>query len=1081
MIVFSGTFVRWKAVLLTALALSAPVAFAQLPGGTWQYHWGDEFSGTALDSSKWHNGFPDWGMSTAAPTQIRQDHVNLGDGELTLKASRLSAGGAEPFAGGIISSYQKHNISGGSNYIEARILLPDTPGSWPAFWGLYTGWPPEADIMEYPIDTAAGSGYNQDQYHTAFHYSTGSGNAAGAGQVNPGSAGDLGGTYHNFGMEWREDDWVGFYFDGQRVSEFGNDAAIEQMQHMYLILNYAVGGWPGSPNTTEWPIGHIDETKVDWVRVWKSATAKTSDWNYTGPSENVQWDTAANWTSGAPNLGGVTSTFDSVSAGAQNVDLPGRRTLSVVNFDGSTRYRLGNLGDRLVLAFGNNGSLRPEVHVAATTTTEHEIAADLEFAGGLDLHNASSHPLRFTGSVMGGGGDVRVDGPGVVTFEGNNSYTATTLVGVGQGPGVALARGTNSFGVGGTVVIGDAGNNTTARIELENGAQVSNNLAFRGRHDTSSAAIVNNTGDNTISGTLNVEAGGATYLIRSDAGSLTLSGGTQQAGGVALTTGTGMGSRTVTLDGAGHGHIRGAIQNASGTTLAITKRGAGVWTLNGENTYSGTTSVTQGTLVVDGTTGFGATTVLGGATIGGRGTVRGNLTTQSNSTIRVGAAGLPLALPGGQQLIDDFEQYPTGQIGATPNTTSDRWTGVFDGTANAEIVDNAGDQALRVRGINAASGSWRGAITDLGGGYADTFDLAHGETGTYFFRVRRNGPGTIDTIFGLTDQQASTSSPPGSDIDTPWDEYAVLLSIFGDTNSSMLRAYSDGAGDVPVASANNGQWLNVWLTVDNANKSYRVATSTAAADGVDSGSVYQFGRRTAAVVGNRSLATFGFHESRFVGAELDDLYFVEGVELTNPLFQSPVPVSETLAVGGNLVLDGTTLELDLGEDAWDSVDVAGTAMLDGVLLVTLDPSYTPELNDTFSVLTASSITNNLTLGGPDGAMFSFAGSTGTELILTYIGGLQGDFNGDGVVNMADYTVWRDSLGATGSGLAADANDNMEVDSGDYQIWKSNFGSTDSSVLSAAHQIPEPSGAVVGCLVATMVAGVARMLQHQLTP
>jgi hypothetical protein len=57
--------------------------------------------------------------------------------------------------------------------------------------------------------------------------------------------------------------------------------------------------------------------------------------------------------------------------------------------------------------------------------------------------------------------------------------------------------------------------------------------------------------------------------------------------------------------------------------------------------------------------------------------------------------------------------------------------------------------------------------------------------------------------------------------------------------------------------------------------------------------------------------------------------------------------------------------------------------------------------------------------------------------------LQGDFNLDGIVNAADYTVWRDALGQTGvtpfSG--ADANGDGVIDSTDYQLWKANFGAT----------------------------------------
>ena len=57
-----------------------------------------------------------------------------------------------------------------------------------------------------------------------------------------------------------------------------------------------------------------------------------------------------------------------------------------------------------------------------------------------------------------------------------------------------------------------------------------------------------------------------------------------------------------------------------------------------------------------------------------------------------------------------------------------------------------------------------------------------------------------------------------------------------------------------------------------------------------------------------------------------------------------------------------------------------------------------------------------------------------------IGGPFPDFNHDGVVDAADYTVWRDSLGKTGMPFeGADANGNGVVDAPDYDLWKSKFG------------------------------------------
>lgn len=87
--------------------------------------------------------------------------------------------------------------------------------------------------------------------------------------MNPSSAAALNTAWHTFGMEWTSDSSAAFFFNGTQVSSFSNTAAISQMTSMYLILNYAVGGWPGTPSLAQWPAGASDQTKVDWVRVWQ--------------------------------------------------------------------------------------------------------------------------------------------------------------------------------------------------------------------------------------------------------------------------------------------------------------------------------------------------------------------------------------------------------------------------------------------------------------------------------------------------------------------------------------------------------------------------------------------------------------------------------------------------------------------------------------------------------------------------------------------------------------------------------------------------------------------------------------------
>jgi len=78
-------------------------------------------------------------------------------------------------------------------------------------------------------------------------------------------------------------------------------------------------------------------------------------------------------------------------------------------------------------------------------------------------------------------------------------------------------------------------------------------------------------------------------------------------------------------------------------------------------------------------------------------------------------------------------------------------------------------------------------------------------------------------------------------------------------------------------------------------------------------------------------------------------------------------------------------------------------------------------------------------------------------------GLLGDYNGNHVVDAADYTVWRNRLG--GSDLLNDASPGT-IDVADYNYWKAHFGATGAGSGGMA-AVPEPaSGALV--LIAALI-------------
>lgn len=106
---------------------------------------------------------------------------------------------------------------------------------------------------------------------------------------------------------------------------------------------------------------------------------------------------------------------------------------------------------------------------------------------------------------------------------------------------------------------------------------------------------------------------------------------------------------------------------------------------------------------------------------------------------------------------------------------------------------------------------------------------------------------------------------------------------------------------------------------------------------------------------------------------------------------------------------------------------------------------------------------------PVGGFGSFSGSfavrpaVGGEASLAHFdsvdfGGAPGDFTGDGRIDAADYTLWRDTLGSVDN-LAADANLSGEVDDIDRALWRVGYGSA-----ATASAVPAPEAATLVSLL-----------------
>jgi hypothetical protein len=69
-------------------------------------------------------------------------------------------------------------------------------------------------------------------------------------------------------------------------------------------------------------------------------------------------------------------------------------------------------------------------------------------------------------------------------------------------------------------------------------------------------------------------------------------------------------------------------------------------------------------------------------------------------------------------------------------------------------------------------------------------------------------------------------------------------------------------------------------------------------------------------------------------------------------------------------------------------------------------------------------------------------------------GLAGDYNDDGAVDAADYSIWRDNLGSN-SALPNETESLGIVDAADFDAWKANFGAIAEPGGGGLAAVPEP--------------------------
>jgi T5SS/PEP-CTERM-associated repeat protein len=177
----------------------------------------------------------------------------------------------------------------------------------------------------------------------------------------------------------------------------------------------------------------------------------------------------------------------------------------------------------------------------------------------------------------------------------------------------------------------------------------------------------------------------------------------------------------------------------------------------------------------------------------------------------------------------------------------------------------------------------------------------------------------------------------------------------------------------------------------------------------------------------------------------------------------------TLHVDGDYTQPSSgTTQIEIGGTTpgsqFDMLDITGAATLHGTLDVSLVDGFSPTVGNLFEVVHA----DGGIFGGfdtvslptiPNGMGWAIIYTSFNMFLNVQSAPLYGDYNQDGIVDAADYTVWRDELG---SGTSLPNDDTAGVGIDDYTRWKMHFGETGGSGAGASVKatVPEPATPVL---------------------
>ena len=231
-----------------------------------------------------------------------------------------------------------------------------------------------------------------------------------------------------------------------------------------------------------------------------------------------------------------------------------------------------------------------------------------------------------------------------------------------------------------------------------------------------------------------------------------------------------------------------------------------MWTLTGDNTYTGTTAVTGGTLLVNGNQGLasGTVTVGTGATLGGTGTIGGAINAQAGSVVSPGtligtlSTTAPVTLSGSLDVelnVTDSDRLAVGGSLTLSGATLD-----------VTALDVPGQPAYVIASYGILSGTFS-SVTGIPAGYG--IDYNYNGLNQIALVAGGDAYGDFETANGIS------GAGSGTDSDNDGIPNGIEFVIGGDPSGPG----SDSSALLPTVSV-DGTYLNFVFRRTDASVSY---------------------------------------------------------------------------------------------------------------------------------------------------------------------------------------------------------------------------------------------------------------------